>query len=259
EYAPDCSLRFQHEPARDVTRLSLVFPLTNVGAGLMRSEPPEPSNQDPTDQASILEALEDLQMSASFLEVFPTDLPEEDIIIDWAGRDPASYLDPTEWSVTVLLGTSYTQPDPAGVFYVWTDVYPNVVRGDTNGSGAWTEIDAQLITQYIALNDYTDGVLDGMVTILGFASDFSLYDINHDGVVDNLDVTGFFRDGDSDRDGDVDLVDVAAFQRCFYLADPSGTFCTAMDFRGDGQVDRGDFRRFVGSLTGPLDELESGR
>ena len=226
--------------------------MTNVGAGLMHGTPPEPSNQDPTDQASVLEALEDLQFSASFLTMYPTGLPEEDLIIDWAVRNPADHLDPTTWSVTALLGTTHTQPDPAGMFFVWTDVYPNVIRGDVNGSGAWNEQDAQLIAQYINQNDTIDGLQDGLVTIEAFASDFSVYDINYDGVVSDLDVARIFRDGDSNRDGDVDLEDVASFQRCFLGPGLGGMLCAPLDLTGDDRVDRHDIRGFVDSLTGPL-------
>ena len=226
--------------------------MTNVGAGLMRGEPPEPSNHNPMDHASVLEALEDLQVSASFVTMFPTGLPEEDIIIDWAERNPADHLDPAGWSMTVLLGTSHTQPDPAGVFFVWTDVYPNVVQGDVDGSGAWSEHDSQLIAEYIEQNDASDGYQDGAVTIWGFASDFRVYDINQDGVVSDLDVARIFRDADSDRDGDVDLADIASFQRCFSRPGSVGMLCAPLDLTSDDRVDHDDLREFVDSLTGPL-------
>lgn len=251
EYAPESDLQFHHDANDDVTYLSLVFPLTNTGAGLMHDEPPEPANQDPTDHASVLEGLDDLQLSAFFLSIFPTGLPEEDIIIGWAERNPEDYLDPTSWSVTAILGTSYTQPDAAGVFYVWSDVYPNVVPGDVDGSGVWDGQDTQIIANYIAQNDRFDGVLDGQVTILSFAEDFSLYDVNHDGVVDHLDLIPIDRDGDGDTDGDVDLADFAVLQRCFTEAGGGSLACVAMDISGDERVDLDDVGPFIGSLTGP--------
>lgn len=251
EYAPESDLQFRHDVNDNITYVSLVFPLTNIGAGLMRGEPPEPSNQDPTDHASVLEALEDLQLSAFFLEIFPTGLPEEDIIIDWAERNPLDHLDSTAWSVTALLGTSYTQPDPAGVFYVWTDVYPNVVPGDVDGSGLWDGQDTQIVAQYIAQNDRFDGVVDGRVTILDFASDFSVYDVNHDGVVDHTDLTPFDRDGDGDNDGDVDLADFAVLQCCYGEGGGGRPSCTAMDISGDERVDLDDVGPFISWLNGP--------
>ncbi len=251
EYAPDSHLRFRHDPAGDVTILSLVFPMTNVGAGLMHGEPPEPSNQDPTDHASVQEALDDLADSASFVIAYPTGLPEEDIIVDWAERISADHLDPADWSITVLLGTSHTQPDPSGVYFVWTDAYPDVVSGDVNGNGAWTERDAQLIAQYITHHDAHDGVQDGVVTIEEFASDFSMYDVNYDGLVSDLDVSRIFRDGDSDRDGDVDLMDVAGFQTCFSRGGSGGMPCAPLDLVVDNRVDCEDVGAFIDALTGP--------
>jgi hypothetical protein len=251
EYAPESDLRFRHDVGEDVTYVSLVFPLTNVGAGLMRDEPPEPCNQDPTDHASVLEGLDDLQLSAFFLSIFPTGLPEEDIIIDWAERNPMDHLDPTAWSMTAILGTSYAQPDAAGVFYVWTDVYPDVVPGDVDGSGVWDGQDTGIIAQYTAQNDRLDGVVDGRVTIAGFAVDFSVYDVNHDGIVDHMDLIPFDRDGDSDSDGDVDLADFAALQRCFNELGGGSPSCVLMDISCDERVDLDDVGPFIGSLTGP--------
>jgi len=254
EYAPLCDLQFRHDLIEGVTFVSLVFPLTNVGAGLMREEDPEPLNRDPTDQASVLEALEDLQLSALFLEFFPTGRPEEDIIMGWAERDPADYLDPTEWSVTALLGTSYTQPHPAGVFFVWTDAYPNVIRGDVDGSGGWSGRDAELIAEHIESHDGADGIMDGEVKILDFATGFSIYDMNYDGVVDELDAAWSGTRGDTDHDGDVDIADFASLQACFESGARAGQpFCTAIDLTDDDRVDLLDHGLFAGLLTGPVD------
>ena len=88
--------------------------------------------------------------------------------------------------------------------------------------------------------------------ILDFAADFSVYDINYDGVVSDQDIAPILGDGDNDRDGDVDLADVAGFQRCFSRPGVGGTFCAPVDLTGDDRVDRHDVRAFFGSLTGPL-------
>ena len=255
EYAPLCDLQFRHNPAAAVTFVSLVFPLSNVGAALMHEEDPEPLNQRPTDQASVLEALEDLRLSALFLEMFPTGLPEEDIIMGWAAGDPTDSLDPTEWSVTALLGTSYTQPHPGGVFFVWTDVYPNVIPGDVDGSGGWTGRDSELVAQHIDAHDGADGEMDGKVKILDFASGFSVYDMNYDGVVDGLDVAWSGRRGDADHDGDVDIADFASLQACFEAgARAAQPACTAIDLTHDDRVDLSDHGVFTGLLTGPVED-----
>lgn len=256
EYAPNSDLQFQHDVEDDVTRVSLVFPLNNVGAGLMHGQLPQPPNHDPSDQASIREALLDLQDSALFLEQFPTGLPAEDIIIDWAGRDPDDHLDPTDWDITVLLGTSYTEPNPWGLYFVWTDVYPNVVRGDVDGSGERDHEDEELIEHFIEAEDASDGLLDETVEIRYFAEDFSVFDLNYDGVVDLADllIVELDADGDGDDDDDVDLADFAVFQQCFSQMAVAFPECSAMALGGDDWIELDDFRLFVESLTGPDDD-----
>ena len=125
EYSPICTVQFQHDHIEDRTTISLVFPLKNSGAAQMTGEPPEPDNADPSDQASVKEALVDLHDSAVFLDKYHTGLKEEALITEWQNKVPGDYLDPTAWQITVLLGTSYTLPDPAGEYFVWTDVCPD--------------------------------------------------------------------------------------------------------------------------------------
>ena len=249
EYAPVCDLQFRHDPSAQLTHVTLVFPLTNIGAGLMRGQPPQPTNHDPTDHASVLEALEDLQLSAFFLPIFPTDLPEEAIIMNWAEREPADYLDPSLWRATVVLGSSYTEASPAGVFFVWSDIYPDVVSGDVDGSGAFDGRDRQAIAQYIAMHDSDDGEIDGVVTIPQFAADFSIFDIHHDGVVDAFDLVPAVLSGDGDGDGDVDLRDFALLQSCFGAG--VAATCRALDLNRDLIIDLDDLVEFQARFTGP--------
>ncbi len=250
-YAPDVDLQFRHDRVDNVTYLSLVFPVTNVGAGLMYDEPPEPVNRDPSDHASVYEALLDLQLSALMLEILPTGLPEEDIIAGWAEHDPIDHLDPGAWSITAILGGSYTLPHPTDVHFLWTDIYPNVVPGDVDGSGARDGRDAQLIGEHIAQEDPLDGVVDGIATIIAFATDFSVYDVNYDGVVDAMDLASLDPDGDSDQDGDVDLEDFADFQRCFGSTGSPIPLCDPLDLVRDQQVDLEDIAAFHARFSGP--------
>jgi len=254
EYTPLCDLQFLHDPTADQTRVTLVFSLTNEGAALRRGEPVEPNNQDPTDQASVLEGLEDLQLSAFFLPILPTGLPEEAILRNWADRNPADYLDPTVWSLTAIFGSSYTMAPPGAVYFLWTDIYPDVVPGDVDGSGLYDGRDRQLIAQMIALRDHLDGVIDGVFTILNFATDFSLFDVNHDGVVDAFDLRPTFPDADGDRDGDVDLRDVALMQGCFAGEDRINGACQSFDLVPDLRVNLRDLGAFQQRLGGPLND-----
>ncbi|MCP4247749.1 MAG: hypothetical protein GY778_11935 [bacterium] len=250
-YTPECTLRFDHDPATDLTRLSLVFPLTNVGAGLMTGQPPEPNNFDDSDQASIEEALEDLTFSAGFYTP-PFDLPETELIWGWAFQTPAQYLQPTAWRPTTLLGTSYTLLDPTGEYFVWTDIAPNVVSGDIDGDGQADAGDVFAIQSYIAALDHQDGTVDGTVPIAGFAYDFSVYDVSYDGQTNMFDAVLAGGGGDTDDDGDVDLADWGIVQGCF--ADGLGggrDACTDLDLDADGDIDLQDFSWFVAAMGGP--------
>lgn len=251
EYSPPCDLQFRHDEAMDVTHVTLVFPLTNMGAGMTRNEPPEPANQDPTDHASVLEGLEDLQLSAFFLKVLPTGLAEEALLANWAERDPGEYLEPAHWNVTVIVGSGFLTPPTDGVYYLWTDIYPNVMLGDVDGSGSFDGGDRQLIAQNIARDDPLDGRIDSIVVISDFATDFSVFDVNHDGFVDAFDLAPSVAVADSDGDGDVDLYDFAQLQICLVAQGQPVEACRTWDFLPDHYIDLADFLEFRRRLSGP--------
>jgi hypothetical protein len=246
-YEPMCHLQFRHVPGENRTYVSLVLPLTQVGAGLMRNEPAAPMNHSAADQASILEGLTDLCDSAAWLRLIPTGLPEEDIIIDWADQNPGEYLDPTRWSATALLGTMYSRPHPEKLFFVWTDIHPDVTPGDVDGNGFRTALDVAAIRRFVNAHDAADGVIDDAVRLDGFASDFDVLDVNYDGVIDGADA--ILLTGDGDGDWSVTLADYARFQCCFSR---DGRFppCLSMDFDQDGEVDRDDFQVLRWVLNG---------
>lgn len=251
EYAPECRLRFHHDLAEDRTLISLVVPLTQEGAGQMRGEPPEPLNQDPTDHSSVLEALFDLHLSALFLEGSPGGPPAEQLILEWAEKDPWMHLDPAGWRVTALIGTAYPSPPPSGTLYLWTDAYPNVVLGDIDGSGSRTGQDSQPIASYIAANDALDGVTDGRVVLPGFASAFMLFDLNYDGEVSQHDLAYGMSQPDADSDGDVDLEDFSQLQRCFGELWPLTNGCVTLDLTGSQRIGLDDYLEFEAAMTGP--------
>ncbi len=260
QYAPESYVQFAHDVASDTTRLSFVFALTNVGWALMHGEVPQAMNHDPTDHASVLEALNDLMVSAVILDSIPSGDSEEEIIIGWKDKTPADYLVPAEWRVTALLGSSYTAPNPLGEFFVWTDIFPNVTRGDVNGEDGNNNDDREEIDEHIEEHDGDDGVVDGAVTISGFADDFSVYDVSHDGVVNSLDVLLVSEPGDQDADGDVDLADFQRLQWCFTGSGVPYELpdCVLADLDGDGDVDVEDVKRFELAETGPTEGDDDG-
>jgi hypothetical protein len=250
-YQPDSTARFAHNCESDTTLLTLVFPLTNAGAAAMWSEDPEPNNFNPADQFSVHEALNDLQISALLLDDGALQ-PGEQLIAGWINQTPDDYLDPGDWHVNALLGTSYTQPHPSADYFVWTDVFPNPLRGDVNGNSTSNITDQAQIRAFVDTFDAQDGQVDHRVVLPDFASNFSVYDTNHDGEVDTLDELLVSLAGDSNTDEDVDLRDLAQLQLCSSNPDELDLPpCAVLDLDTDGDVDPQDWARFSVHLTGP--------
>lgn len=249
EYAPIHPMLFTHDPKRRLTTIAIVFPITQLGSALLRGEPEEPINCDPTDQASVLEALIDLRDSADFLvKIAPTGLPEEQLIVGWSDTNPTAYLDPRAWSLTALLGTSFAPPGPSDAFFVWSDVYPDPALGDVDGSGYRGMHDALRIAEWTVANDFRDGVLDLSAPVPGFAARFSVFDVDYDGVVELRDAV--LSSGDSDRDGDADLRDFARLQLCFGQESPEMP-CTPLDLDRNLDINGDDVGRFQWFMSGP--------
>lgn len=252
-YEPESAVQFAHDDALDRTIISVVFPRVNAGAAAMWGEPAEPPNGDPSDQFSVHEALVDLHDSAVFLASYPTGLPEEDIIKEWKQKDPEDFLDPATWRVNVLLGTSYTDPYPGGRCFVWTDVFPDALRGDVNGDGEAAHKDRDKIKRFIGEHDGDDGKLDGRVELKDVPVNFSVYDVNGDGVVEELDELLVSVPGDIDADQDVDLDDFVVLQQeATGSGVPCGSVpCRLLDLDTDDDVDFEDAARHLLQWTGP--------
>jgi hypothetical protein len=253
EYAPLSIVRFEHSIVTDTTIVSLVFPTTNEGAAASSGQPVQPINQSSSDQTSIEEGLTDLALSAEFLDMFPTGLPEEEIISDWDFEEVEDALEPEQWRITAIVGTSFTQPAGTGEFFVWSDIFPNVVRGDVNGENDNNNDDREQIQSFIESFDADDGLLDGVVPIDDFGDDFSVFDVSNDGQVDEIDVSLVNNRGDYDGDSDVDLTDFGRLQICFgSLIDVcSDATCAHADLDGDCDVDLYDVKMFYLVRTGP--------
>lgn len=248
QYMPPHKLLFVHDVIQNVTTVTLVFPLTNAAAAMVNGAGPQAMNNNPSDQASVLEGLDDLHDSASFVAVFPTSDPAQSLISNWETESPSNYLNPNDWKITVLVGTNHPVVEPSQALFLWTDLFPNVLPGDVDGNGARGDADVQAIRTFIAANDGRDGKFDAAVVVRDFASGFSLYDVDYDGVVDLHDIIR--ENGDADIDGDIDLADFATQQSCFGRA---GAFmpCVSVNFNGDDTVDLNDIRVFGWSLDGP--------
>ena len=246
EYMPQCRVRFSHSITADLTTITLVFPLTNVAAAAMTGAAPQANNADPSDQASVDEALDDLVQSAQFLLEFPSGEPEEILIRGWADENPSEFLAPRLWPSVALLGSSYSA---AGFGLVWSDVLPNPMRGDVDGEHGIDHEDSEKLAEYLDDHDLDDGTADDRVAILGFPQTFAVFDISGNGIVDSEDFEFLSDVGDTDLDQDVDLADFGRIQGC--SGRPAVNACGIADLNRDGQVSGTDACWFFQRIAGP--------
>ena len=214
---------------------------------MMRGWPDEPFDLDASNLTSIGEGLDDLEESAELVVHFPTGEPEEVLIVGWREQEWYHFIDPTEWRLTALLGTTYTAP---GAYFIWTDLYPDAARGDVDGENGPCGLDRSDIESYISDYDGADGIFDGAVTLDAFAENFDVFDVGHDGVVDGFDILLVSPPGDVNDDDDVDLEDLAIWQQCQGLQ-PGAPPCWLTDVDRDGDTDYHDLNWFVAAFSGP--------
>lgn len=261
-YEPLVTLRFQHSTQTDRTSLVLVYPLTQSASAAARGEPEvELLDGDASNQSSVQEALDDLVFSVEFAPPEWSGDPGFPIIEKWGEKNPSDFLDPSDWRLTALLGMSYEQEHSEALF-AWTDLAPDVLKGDLNGDGRVSGLDVAALNGFIHVNDGkpgidADGVVNNRVQLVDFGPNFSPFDVNYDGVVDVLDRdainTEKRRGGDFDRDGDVDQADFGHLQLCYgsRVADAPVDGCENADLDRDGFVDQQDLDKFQECATGP--------
>lgn len=257
-YEPDVQIQFRHATDVDETTVSFVYPLTNVGSALMRGDAEvQFLDGDASNQNSVLEALDDLVFGVVNASPAWRNNPAFPIIAQWQVTDPNTCLDPATWRVTVLAATAYTAPGQDAMF-VWTDMAPDVNVGDFNGDGMVDGADLALFNEFLAANDGlagadADGAVNGQVQLVNFGPNFSVFDVNYDGVVDQADRPSLSAEADFDQDGDVDLADFAHFRTCFNGPNrsPARPGCGDADLDGDLDVDLADFSRFRTCFNGP--------
>ena len=225
-YDPVVNMRFTHEPSSNLTIVTLVLPLTPAGAAALTGEPEQPIDESIGDGShfSILEALTDLVNAAHRQNSGLT----AQLISGWSKKDPAAYLNPMNWSAHALVGTAYAQPEDS--LYAWTDIGFDITTGDINGDGVVLNPDRVAVQSYIAMHDGSwadaDGEVNGAVVLADPGTDFSLYDMTGDGVINTLDIAWFEIPtpcpGDWDGNGRTDVPDIFAFLASWFAG--SGDF-----------------------------------
>lgn len=243
---PLVQLRFSHDPGRDETTITLVFPLDQTGAGLMAGTPAEPIDFNVANQTSMAEALSELVNQPNWISG-----PLRTLSIGWKGKNVADGLDPVSWRPTAIVGTAYAEEDDFP--FVWTDAGFDMVAQDFDGNGSADQNDETDLYAFIAANDGGsndfDGAVDGRVTMDGFSVNFAVYDTNYDGVVDAEDWATPLHPADVNGDTVVDIMDfldfIGAFSECENLPSPCIVNGVEADFNGDGFVDILDLLDFL--------------
>lgn len=248
EYEPVIELEFRHDAAADVTLVSLVYPLTNAAAASMGNGAVQPPDSSSANDNSILEGLLDLKSSALAAGPALQQDPAYPLIEPWGVQAPSQFLNASNWRVTCHFGMSYPAQDLFGAFVAWTDIFPNAALGDFNGDGIVTTADVAAFDAFVAESDGdfsvdADGVVNGRVRLFNFGPNFSLFDINYNGVVDDVDRSAIPVDGDINDDLVVDLADAEAFaalllnpqqsQSACNFSTPSGACCVDSAFGPD--------------------------
>jgi len=267
DYEVYVKLRFRHNIPSNVTTMTLVYPLTNVGSMQMRGDAQiEDLDTDPTNQNSIQEALNELVLSVLYpWPDWPSD-PDWVIISDWGNYglwpDPNNvdqFLNPMGWRINIQMGGTYTEFEGQAAF-AWSDVWPNVVAGDFNGSGEIDQEDLALFYHFLTTSDGepeldADGTVNDEVLIFDFGPGFNIHDIDYNGLVDMSDypvLPTVSVPADFDQDWDVDQDDFGHLQECFTgpgVVPPTDT-CYDADLDRDFDVDQTDFGLLQVCLSG---------
>ncbi len=257
-YEPLTQVEFAHNLESNRTTVSLVYPLTNAASAAALGQPVEGMDIMFTNQNSIWEGLAELVDSAWAAGSEDRLLPEFALLAGWQAKDPNTYLDPVSWRIRVLVGGDYTVPQDS--LFVWSDIFPNGLVGDVNGSGAIGPADLAAFDAYVQASDAdpeidADGQVNASVEIRNFGPGFSLYDLDYDGLVNAQDraVLGgpLLSPSDFDNDADVDMADLGHIQACLSGGREPSPGCRNADFNADGNIDHLDLDVAIGCAGGP--------
>lgn len=244
-YDPIVKARFRHDAQSDTTTVSIVYPLTPTGAGLLAGAPAQPIDLNVGNQNCVQEALQDVIDSAS--KNIPYGCVYE-LIDRWDGRDSDDNLRPADWDVSALFGTTYTTLQ-APYYYAWTDVGFDERVGDFDGGGVVNSMDqAQIDSEIASLDGGSqdgDGAVNGSVTVVSFASAFNVHDVTGDGVINSADraALGPALVGDLNGDCVVNFADLNLVVSFFNTGNEDG------DVNGDGLVNFADLNLVVSNFN----------
>lgn len=256
EYDPVVSLRFKHDAQSDQTTITLIHGLDNSGTAALRGESTQSIDFNCANQTSILEMLTEIRFTAQHTND-PGPGHPFDLLREWRDNNHAEledFLRVDQWEVLAVFGTAYSAPQNEALF-VWTDIGPDFYYGDCSGDGYVDETDRARLMQAIAESDGSpldgDGQPNGQTRLISFGENFSLYDIDYDGVMGSLDlaVIGYQRLGDVNSDSNVNQADLALLRAMRGLSSGSPLFNPAADLNNDQRINAADEALMIKRLT----------
>ena len=137
--------------------------------------------------------------------------------------------------------------DEIDLSYVWTDTGFDGTPGDVDGDGFANDLDKAALRAHVYAHDGgpddADGTKNGRFVIKIIGTDFSLYDLDGNYVVESEDLWVYGHRADLNADGVIDVFDFLQFQNMFLLALPEG------DFNLDQRYDLFDFLAFQDAFS----------
>lgn len=242
-YDPQVNLRWAHDATTGRTTVSLVAALTPTGAGMLAGQPAQPIDYNVGNQTSVEEALQDVIDGVNWGGFSG---PAWTLSHRWEGEDVSRSLDPTRWEAAGAFAIPYSWP--GGFPFAWTDSIGAATLADFTGDGVADGLDLTELLGVVAAGDGgpgdCDGVVNGAIMFCDPGPDWSVYDVNNDGVIRAADFPACA--GDTNGDRLVDFLDLNVVLSNYGATGAPGP--GAGDVDGDGDVDFGDLNIVLGAF-----------
>lgn len=250
DYDPIVSLQFEHDISTDRTMISFVYAVTQRGAADLQGESEQPVDLNAGNHTSIREMVGEIRFAAQNAQDTGPGTAF-DLLRDWGDEDHGEFeefLSISDWNINAMFGTAYLNQEP-DASYVWTDLLlEDLVAGDLDGDGKFDESDQIVVMNNVDRDDGqprdVDGLRNGQVVTGFFGLDFSIGDIDYDGVVGPKDLAllGYEMFGDTNSDGRVTKHDARVIHVLFGVRKGDVLYNPAADLDDNNVIDGRDLR-----------------